>query len=160
MRDRETIEIAMTAAETGHLVFSTLHTIDASKTVDRIVGAFEAGDQQAVRLRLGASFRYIISQRLVPRKEGGRVAVLEILKSTMRTRDYLEKGDVEGRTLLDAMRDGELDGMQHFDGELEKLVRAGTITPSVAYLYATNAGNLRVQMADVADDDSESLIVR
>jgi len=154
MRDRETIEIALTAAETGHLVFSTLHTIDASKTVDRVIGTFEAGDQQAVRTRLAASFRYFISQRLVPTTAGGRIAVLEILKSTMRTRDYMEKGEAEGKSLLDAMRDGELEGMQHFDGELEKLVRAGTITFSTAMLYASNAGNLRLQLADVADDSA------
>ena len=160
MRDRETIEIALTAAETGHLVFSTLHTIDASKTVDRIIGTFESDAQQQVRIRLAASFRYFISQRLIPKKTGGRQAILEVLKSTMRTREYLEKGEGEGKTMLDAMRDGELDGMQHFDGELEKLVRAGTITTAVAYLYATNAGNLRVQMADVSDDDEDSLIVR
>jgi twitching motility protein PilT len=164
MRDRETIEIALTAAETGHLVFSTLHTIDASKTVDRIIGTFEAADQQAIRNRLSASFRFFISQRLVPKKSGGRIAVLEILKSTMRTKEYIEKGDQEGRSLLDAMRDGELDGMQHFDGELEKLVRAGTITMATSMLYATNAGNLRLQMADVPDDAAdnsiESMIVR
>jgi twitching motility protein PilT len=154
MRDRETIEIALTAAETGHLVFSTLHTIDASKTVERIIGTFESGDQQAIRGRLAASFRYFISQRLVPKKEGGRLAVLEILKATMRTREYIERGESEGRSLLDAMRDGELDGMQYFDGELEKLVRAGVITLKVAYLYATNAGNLRVALADVPDEDS------
>jgi twitching motility protein PilT len=160
MRDRETIEIALTAAETGHLVFSTLHTIDAAKTVERVVGSFEAGDQASIRTRLAASFRYFISQKLIPKKEGGRIAIVEMLKSTLRTRDYLEKGNAEGKTLLDAMKDGELDGMQHFDGELEKLVRAGVITTSTAYLYATNAGNLRVQMADVADDQEDSLIVR
>jgi twitching motility protein PilT len=154
MRDRETIEIALTAAETGHLVFSTLHTIDASKTVERIVGTFESGDQQAIRGRLAASFRYFISQRLVPKKEGGRVAVLEILKATMRTREYVERGESEGRSLVDAMRDGELDGMQYFDGELEKLVRADTITMKTAFLYATNAGNLRVALADIPDEDS------
>jgi twitching motility protein PilT len=93
MRDRETIEIALTAAETGHLVFSTLHTIDASKTVERIVGIFDAGDQQTIRTRLAASFRCFISQRLIPKKDGGRVAVLEVLKSTMRTREYLERGE-------------------------------------------------------------------
>ncbi len=153
MRDRETIEIALTAAETGHLVFSTLHTIDASKTVERIVGTFEASDQQAVRTRLAGSFRYFVSQRLVPRKDGGRVAVLEVLKSTMRTREYMECGDTEGKSLLDAMRDGELEGMQYFDGELEKLVRAGTISFATAMLYATNAGNLRVQLADVPSDE-------
>jgi twitching motility protein PilT len=158
MRDRETIEIALTAAETGHLVFSTLHTIDASKTVERIVGTFEVSDQQAVRGRLAASFRYFISQRLIPKKEGGRMAIIEMLKATMRTREYIEMGEKEGKSLIDAMRDGGLDGMQYFDGELEKLVRAGTISVSTAMLYATNAGNLRVALADVPDEDS--LIIR
>src|SRR5688572_6704381 len=160
MRDRETMEIALTAAETGHLVLSTLHTIDASKTVDRIVGTFDSGDQHAVRTRLAASFRYFISQRLVPKVEGGRIAVLEVLKSTMRTRDYIERGDAEGRSLLDAMRDGELDGMQHFDGELEKLARAGVITTASALLYATNAGNLELQIADMLAEEREAAIVR
>jgi twitching motility protein PilT len=154
MRDKETIEIALTAAETGHLVFSTLHTIDASKTVERIVGTFDVADQAAVRGRLAASFRYFISQRLIPKKEGGRMAIIEMLKATMRTREYVETGEREGKTLLDAMRDGSLDGMQYFDGELEKLVRAGTITMSTALLYATNAGNLKVALADVPDEDS------
>jgi twitching motility protein PilT len=158
MRDRETIEIALTAAETGHLVFSTLHTIDASKTVERIVGTFDVADQMAVRGRLAASFRYFISQRLIPRKEGGRMAIIEMLKATMRTREYIENGEKEGKTLLDAMRDGGLDGMQYFDGELEKLVRAGAISTSTAYLHATNPGNLAVAMADVPDEDS--LIIR
>src|SRR3954454_12919661 len=97
MRDRDTIEIALTAAETGHLVFSTLHTIDASKTVERIIGAFELSEQGAIRGRLAGSFRYFISQRLIP-MNGGRQAVLEILKSTMRTREYIEKGDSEGKS--------------------------------------------------------------
>ena len=154
MRDRETIEIALTAAETGHLVFSTLHTIDASKTVERIVGTFEVSDQQAVRGRLAASFRYFISQRLIPKKGGGRLAIIEMLKATMRTREYIEMGEKEGKSLLDAMRDGGLDGMQYFDGELEKLVRAGTISMNTAMLYATNAGNLKVALADVPDEDS------
>ena len=155
MRDRETIEIALAAAETGHLVFSTLHTIDAAKTVDRIIGTFESGDQQAIRTRLANSFRYIVSQRLVPNKSGGRNAVLEILKATMRTREYLERGEGEGRTLLDAMRDGELDGMQYFDGELEKLLRADVITRSTALLFATNAGNLQLQIADIPPDSGD-----
>ena len=160
MRDRETIETALTAAETGHLVLSTLHTIDASKTVERIIGTFEAGDQQSVRKRLAASFRYFVSQRLIPKKNGQRLAVLEVLKSTMRTRDYLEQGGSEGRSLLDAMKDGELDGMQHFDGEIEKLVREGTISYATGMAYATNAGNLRILLADVPSDDEASLITR
>jgi twitching motility protein PilT len=154
MRDRETIEIALTAAETGHLVLSTLHTIDASKTVERIIGVFPAGDQQAIRTRLAASFRYFVSQRLLPRRdEKGRVAVLEILKSTMRTREYIERGEGEGKTLLDAMHDGELEGMQYFDGELEKYLRAGVITLNDALLYATNAGNLKLRIVDFEEDD-------
>ena len=160
MRDRETIETALTAAETGHLVFSTLHTIDASKTVERIIGAFDAGEQHAIRSRLAATFRFFVSQRLVPKKTGGRVAVLEILKSTMRTKDYILAGESEGKTLLDAMRDGQMDGMQYFDGELEKQVRAGTVTMSTAIAYATNAGNLQVEMADYSAEPEESLITR
>ena len=155
MRDRETIEIALTAAETGHLVFSTLHTIDASKTVERIIGAFDTSDQMAIRGRLAASFRYFVSQRLIPKKGGGRVAVLEVLKSTLRTRDYMESGEGEGKTLLDAMRDGEMDGMQYFDGEIEKLIRAGVISVSTGLTSATNAGNLRLLIADVAEEESE-----
>src|SRR5215475_12752117 len=149
MRDRETIEIPLTPAETGHLVLSTLHTIDASKTVERIIGSFDAKDQLAIRTRLASSFRCFISQRLVPKQAGGRHAVLEILKSTMRTREYIEKGDSEGRSLLDAMRDSSLDGMQHFDGELEKLVRSGAISVKTGMLYATNPDNLRLQLSDM-----------
>jgi len=158
MRDRETIEIALTAAETGHLVLSSLHTIDASKTVDRIIGSFDLADQERIRARFASCFQYVISQRLLPRREGGRMAIVEVLKSTMRTREYVEKGEKEGRSLLDAMQDGDIDGMQTFDGELEKLVRSSTISPSTAYLYATNPSNLRVALADVPDEDS--LIIR
>jgi twitching motility protein PilT len=152
MRDRETIEIAMEAGETGHLVFSTLHTIDASKTIERVVGAFPVSEQYVVRMRFAKTFRYIISQRLVPRKNGeGRVPAIEILKSTMRTREYIEKGEGEGKSLIDAMRDGSTEGMQYFDGELERLVRAGIIDLAMALAYATNAGNLRLQLADFAE---------
>ncbi|HXM11103.1 MAG TPA: PilT/PilU family type 4a pilus ATPase [Terriglobales bacterium] len=150
MRDKETIEIAMEAAETGHLVLSTLHTIDASKTVERIVGAFPMAEQHTLRNRLAKSFRYIISQRLVPRKDGtGRVAVIEILKSTLRTRDYVEKGEIDGKTLLDAMRVGEQDGMQTFDGDIERLIRNGTLDMETGLAYATNPGNLQLDMSDL-----------
>ncbi|HXT20096.1 MAG TPA: PilT/PilU family type 4a pilus ATPase, partial [Thermoanaerobaculia bacterium] len=106
MRDIETIETAMEAAETGHLVLSTLHTIDASKTIERILGVFPKEQEAFVRRRFAATFRYVISQRLVPRLGGGRVAALEILKSTERTRDYVLEGEREGRSLLDAIADG------------------------------------------------------
>jgi twitching motility protein PilT len=153
MRDKETIEIALEAAETGHLVFSTLHTIDASKTIERIIGVFPLADQQAIRSRVAKAFRYIVSQRLLPKKDGsGRIAAIEILKSTMRTREYVEKGEGEGKTLVDAMRDGTTEGMQHFDGELERMVRAGIVDLETALSYATNAGNLRLEMSDLAEE--------
>jgi twitching motility protein PilT len=156
MRDRETIEIALEAAETGHLVLSTLHTIDASKTVERIVGVFPVADQHSVRTRFGKAFRFIVSQRLLPKKDGkGRIAAIEILKSTLRTRDYVEKGESEGKTLLDAMRDGDTDGMQHFDGELEKLLRAGTIDFDTALAYSTNPGNFRLEVADFLEANNK-----
>jgi twitching motility protein PilT len=152
MRDKETIEIGLEAAETGHLVFSTLHTVDASKTIERIIGVFPVSDQLSVRARMSRAFRYIVSQRLIPRKDGtGRVAAIEILKSTMRTREYVEKGETEGKSLLDAMRDGTTEGMQCFDGELERMVRAGILDLEPALSYATNAGNLRLEMADLAE---------
>jgi twitching motility protein PilT len=153
MRDRETIEIALEASETGHLVLSTLHTIDASKTVERIVGVFPLSDQQSIRSRLSKAFRCIVSQRLLPRRDGkGRIAAVEILKSTMRTRDYVEKGETEGKSLLDAMRDGSTEGMQYFDGEIEKLIRAGIVDFETGVTYSTNAGNFRLEMADYLDD--------
>ena len=153
MRDKETIEIALEAAETGHLVLSTLHTIDASKTVERVVGVFPMAEQHVIRNRLAKSFRYIVSQRLIPAKDGkSRVAVLEILKATVRTREYLEKGEQDGKTLLDAMRDGDTEGMQHFDGGIEQLIRAGAIELDTGLAYATNPGNLRLHLADIAGE--------
>jgi twitching motility protein PilT len=148
MRDVETIETAMEAAETGHLVLSTLHTIDASKTIDRIVGVFPKDQEPQVRTRFAQSFRYVISQRLIPKIGGGRIAVLEILKSTMRTRDYVMKGESGGRSLTDAMHDGAVDGMQTFDDELEKMWNSGAITREVALLNATNATNLALRLQD------------
>jgi twitching motility protein PilT len=153
MRDRETIETALEAAETGHLVFSTLHTIDASKTVERIVGVFPLTDQQIIRTRFAKAFRYIVSQRLLPLKDGaGRIPAIEILKSTMRTREYVERGETEGKSLLDAMRDGSTEGMQHFDAELERMIRAGLVDLEVALTYATNPGNLRLELADLTEE--------
>jgi twitching motility protein PilT len=149
------IEIGLEAAETGHLVFSTLHTVDASKTIERIIGVFPLADQQAIRTRLARAFRYIISQRLIPKKDGsGRVAAIEILKSTMRTREYVEKGEAEGKSLLDAMRDGSTEGMQHFDGEIERLIRSGILDLEPALSFASNAGNLRLELADLAEDSA------
>ena len=150
MRDRETIEVALEASETGHLVLSTLHTIDASKTVDRIIGVFPKNEEQAIRTRLSQTFRFIVSQRLVPRADRqGRVAAVEILKSTARTREYMERGEQEGRSLIDAMEQGDLEGMQTFDGVLEKLIREGVIKREDALSYASNPGNLMLRLSDM-----------
>jgi twitching motility protein PilT len=162
MRDVETIEIAMEAAETGHLVLSTLHTIDAAKTVDRIIGVFPKDQEPQIRTRLSQSFRYVISQRLLPKIGGGRIAALEILKSTMRTRDYVVKGESEGRSLTDAMHDGLVDGMQTFDDEIEKLWQQRVISKETAMAYATNPVNLALRLGDEnlpdVEGDGESML--
>lgn len=149
MRDRETIEVALEAAETGHLVLSTLHTIDAAKTIDRIIGVFPKAEEAAIRTRLSQSFRRFISQRLLPKVGGGRVAAIEILASNSRTREYIEKGEKEGRSIVDAMSDGEMEGMQTFDKELEKLIRNGVVKKEIAMGYASNANNLALAISDL-----------
>ncbi len=151
MRDAETIEIALEASETGHLVLSTLHTTDAAKTVDRIIGVFPKNEEQVVRTRLANAFQFIASQRLLPRADGtGRVAAIEVLRSNSRTRDYIERAGAadEGKSLLDAMKDGEVDGMQTFDQVIEQLVRRRVVTFEVGLSYATNPGNLKIELAD------------
>jgi twitching motility protein PilT len=101
-------------------------------------------------MRLAGAFRFIASQRLIPKADGrGRVAAIEILKSTARTRDYVEKGERDGKSLYDAMKDGNLDGMQVFDGELERMVRDGTITLREGLAYSTNRQNLLLQLSDL-----------
>src|SRR5712691_9310911 len=150
IRDLETCEVALEASETGHLVLSTLHTTDAVKTVERLIGMFPKSQEHIIRMRLAGAFRFIVSQRLIPKADGrGRVAAIEILKSTARTRDYVEKGERDGKSLYDAMRDGNLDGMQVFDGELERMIRAGIITMSEGLAYSTNRQNLLLQLSDL-----------
>jgi len=146
MRDVETISTALEAAETGHLVLSTLHTIDAAKTVDRIVGVFPKNEERQIRTRFAQSFRWIVSQKLVPKKGGGRSALCEILRANPRTREYIQEGERDGRSLLDAMNDGALDGMQTFDGELLRFINEGVIDAESALTYATNPTNLRLQL--------------
>lgn len=143
MRDLETTEIALEAAETGHLVFSTLHTIDASRTVSRIIGMFPKEDEPVVRTRFAQTFRYIISQRLIPRADGlGRVPAVEILKSTPRTREYIELGESQDKTLLDAMRDGRQEGMQDFDTVIRRMIDDGVISLEDGLSFANNQNNM------------------
>jgi len=139
MRDRDTIEIVLEAAETGHLVLSSLNTMDAPKTVERIVSSFAPDEQQKVRERFARSFRYIVCQRLLPKTDrSGRVPVAEILKANPRTRECIEKGEREGKTLLDAMKAGASEGMQHFDGEIAQLVRNRIVDLETGVSFASN----------------------
>ena len=148
IRDRETMEILLEAAENGHLVLSSMNTVDSLKTVERIVGSFAAADQQSVRERFAKTFRYIIAQRLIPRADGDeRVAVVEILKSNSRTRDCIEQGERPGRTLLDCIKVGVSEGMQHIDAEIAKLVRAGQVDSETALCFASNATVLGQELA-------------
>ncbi|MEK6286616.1 MAG: PilT/PilU family type 4a pilus ATPase [Acidobacteriota bacterium] len=154
MRDMETTEIALEASETGHLVLSTLHTTDASKTVNRIIGIYPKSEEHVIRTRLAQSFRYIVSQRLLPRADGeGRVAAVEILKATPRSREYIEQGESEGKTLLEAMNDGELEGMQHFDLVIERMIRNGVITQEDGLAFATNPSNLLLRLSGLGTSD-------
>jgi len=148
MRDRETIEIVLEAAETGHLVLSSLNTMDAPKTVERIVSSFAPDEQQKVRERFAISFRYLVCQRLLPKTgRSGRVPVAEILKANPRTRECVEKGDREGKTLLDAMKAGATEGMQHFDGEIAQLVRNRVVDLETGVSFASNPTVLGQELA-------------
>jgi twitching motility protein PilT len=154
MRDLETTEIALEASETGHLVLSTLHTTDAANTVNRIIGIFPKSEEHVIRTRLAQAFRYIVSQRLLPRADGdGRIAAVEILKATPRSREYIEQGESEGKTLLEAMNDGELEGMQHFDQVIERMIRSKVVTQDDGLAFATNPSNLLLRLSGLGTSD-------
>jgi twitching motility protein PilT len=154
MRDVETISIALEASETGHLVLSTLHTIDASKTIDRIVGVFPKNEERQIRTRFSQAFKWVVSQRLVPKTGGGRMAICEILRSTSRTKEYVQEGEREGKSLIDAMEAGSLEGMQTFDGELERLINAGQLDKELGLSYATNRTNLALRLETQGGHDA------
>ena len=144
MRDRETMEMVLEAAESGHLVLTSLNTVSVAKTVERFVSAFPGADQSSIRGRLARTFRYIVSQRLIPRKDGtGRIAVVELLRANPRTQSCIDEHDSSAESLVQAMRDGSSEGMQYFDGELEKLVHAGVVTFDTAMMHATDPEQLR-----------------
>ncbi len=140
MRDRETIEIGLSASETGHLVLTTLHTTDAGSTVNRILGMFPNEDEQQVRIRLADSLRWIVCQRLLPRVGGGRVAAFEVLGTNLRVKDVILNGEAEGKTFHDIMEAGKAFGMTTFDDSLVGLYEAGLITQETAMGYASHRG--------------------
>ena len=137
MRDRETVEIGMTAAETGHLVLATLHTIDAGQTINRIVGMFETEEQEQVRVRLADTLRWIVSQRLAPRMGGGRMSLLEIMGSNLRTKESVQLGESEGKTFYEIIEANYTFGWRTFDHAALEAFEQGLITEETAMLYCT-----------------------
>jgi twitching motility protein PilT len=137
MRDRETMEIGMTAAETGHLVMSTLHTVDAGQTINRILGFFEQEEQPQVRNRLIDTIRYVICQRLLPKEGGDRVAAFEVMGNNLRVRDLILNGETEDKTFYDVIEDGTARGMQTFDQHILDLYEHGLISEETAITYSS-----------------------
>ena len=137
MRDRETVEIGLSAAETGHLVLSTLHTVDAGQTINRIVGMFSQEEEQQIRIRLADTIRWIICQRLLPKVGAGRVALLEIMTSNLRVKDTIINGETEDKTFYEIITNGDAYGMWTFDQHILKLYQEGLITEETAMAYAS-----------------------
>jgi twitching motility protein PilT len=140
MRDRETVEIALSAAETGHLVLATLHTVDAGQTINRILGMFAAEEETQVRIRLADTARWIVCQRLLPREDGGRVAAFEIMGTNMRVKDTILHGESDGKTFHDIILAGKAFGMITFDDYIVDLYKQGFISEETAKAYASNKG--------------------
>ena len=140
MRDRETVEIGLTAAETGHLVLSTLHTVDAGQTVNRILGMFSTEEETQIRIRLADTVRWIVCQRLLPKVGGDRVAAFEIMGSNLRVKDTILHGESEGKTFYEIIQAGKPFGMITFDDFIIELFRQGLITEETAKAYASNRG--------------------
>jgi twitching motility protein PilT len=140
MRDRETIEIGLRAAETGHLVFTTLHTVNAGSTVNRILGMFSTEDAEQIRIRLADTMRWIVSQRLLPKVGGGRVAAFEILGANLRVKDLILNGESEGKTFYSIMESANAFGMITFDQHIIGLFEQGLITQETAMGYCSQKG--------------------
>jgi len=137
MRDRETLELALRASETGHLVFSTLHTIDAARTITRIIGLFPPDEERHIRLRLAEALKWIVGQRLLPKIGGGRLAVHDVLMTNLRLREVITLGESEGKTIYEIQEAGTPFGMQTFDRALIHAYNTGLITEDDALLYST-----------------------
>jgi len=140
MRDRETVEIALSAAETGHLVVSTLHTVDAGQTVNRILGMFSTEEERQIRIRLADTVRWIVCQRLLPKESGGRVAAFEVMGNNLRVKDTILNGEVEGKTFYEIIAAGKAFGMITFDDYIVELYQRGLISEETAKAYASNKG--------------------
>jgi len=140
MRDRETVEIGLSAAETGHLVVSTLHTVDAGQTINRILGMFAIDEENQLRIRLADTVRWIVCQRLLPKLGGGRVAAFEIMGSNLRVKDTILHGESEGKTYYEIIQAGKAFGMTTFDDYIVELFKKELIDEETAMAYASRKG--------------------
>jgi twitching motility protein PilT len=140
MRDRDTVKIALSAAETGHLVLSTLHTVDAGQTINRILGMFETEEQEQIRLRMADTLRWVVSQRLVPKIGGGRWALLEIMGSNLRTKETIVQGESEGKSFYEIIEASQSFGWRTFDFSALEAYDQGLITEETALLYCSKRG--------------------
>ena len=143
IRDRETLEIALTAAETGHVVFSTLHTIDTGQTINRILGMFEQDEQPQVRNRLADTIRWVVSQRLLPKIGGGRIAALEVLCTSLRIKDLIINGETEEKTFYNIVKEGSTRDMRTFDQHLLELFETGLISEESALSYSSHRSEIK-----------------
>jgi len=140
IRDRETVEIGLSAAETGHLGLSTLHTVDAGQTINRILGMFSTEEENQVRIRLADTVRWIVCQRLLPKEGGGRVAAFEIMGANLRVKDAILHGESEGKTFYEIIQAGKAFGMITFDDYIVELFKQGLISEETGKAYASNKG--------------------
>ncbi len=140
MRDRETVEIGLSAAETGHVVMTTLHTVDAGQTINRILGMFSIEEENQIRIRLAETVRWIICQRLLPKEGGGRVAAFEIMGSNLRVKDAILHGEAEGKTFYEIIEASGTYGWTTFDQYIIGLYKKGVISEETAVAYATSKG--------------------
>jgi twitching motility protein PilT len=156
MRDRETVQIALSAAETGHLVLSTLHTIDSGQTINRILGMFETEEQEQVRARLADTLRWVISQRLVPKTDGGRYALLEIMGSNLRTQESIRLGESEGKSFFEIIEASQPFGWRTFDYSALEAYEQGKVTEETALLYCTKRGPVMRGIDNIKKSRGES----
>ncbi len=155
IRDRETMEIALNASETGHLVFSTLHTMSAGHTINRIIGMFSSEEERQVRVRLADAVRWVVGQRLLPKEGGGRIAIFDIMQNNIRVKDAIINGEREGKTFYEIIESGNAYDMQTFDQHLVRLFEAGQITEDIALAYASNKSRVRQGIDKVKSQKGE-----
>ncbi|MDW7999230.1 MAG: PilT/PilU family type 4a pilus ATPase [Thermodesulfovibrio sp.] len=155
IRDRETVEIALMAAETGHLVLSTLHTTDAGQTIGRVIGMFPPEDESYIRLRLSDTLKWVVCQRLLPRVDKGRVAVTEVMRNTLRVKELIIKGETADKTFYDVIETSEASGMHTFDQSILKCYKEGIISEDTALAFASRKAKVIMEIDKIKSQRGE-----